>query len=333
MACGQEHPALTVSELTRTWDIRRRFSMLAIVPLVGAVLGLGQAGAAADSPMMSSAPSPGYWLMNGNGSSYAFNAPNFGSPATYGNDTCVNQGGVASPLYACVGLSAVPSGAGYWMASGPTDLNPWTGALSYAGLADSFGYVGTYPNGSSCSGVDGLNAPIVGIAAIAHGFWLVGSDGGVYGMRGAPFYGSMGGTHLNEPMVGIAATPDGKGYWLVASDGGVFSFGNAAYDGSMGGHHLNRPIVGIAATPDGKGYWLVASDGGVFAFGDAGFYGSMGSKALNAPMVGIAPNPDGTGYWTVASDGGVFAFGDAPFLGSAAGQVLDVPIVGIASKG
>ena len=29
--------------------------------------------------------------------------------------------------------------------------------------------------------------------------------------------------HLNQPVVGMAATPDGKGYWLVASDGGVFN--------------------------------------------------------------------------------------------------------------
>ena len=30
---------------------------------------------------------------------------------------------------------------------------------------------------------------------------------------------------LNKPIVGMAATPDGRGYWLVASDGGIFSFG------------------------------------------------------------------------------------------------------------
>ena len=34
-------------------------------------------------------------------------------------------------------------------------------------------------------------------------------------------------SHLNQPIVGMAATPDGGGYWLVASDGGIFSFGNA----------------------------------------------------------------------------------------------------------
>jgi len=80
---------------------------------------------------------------------------------------------------------------------------------------------------------------------------------------------------LNRPVVGMAATPDGKGYWLVASDGGIFAFGDAAFYGSTGSLTLNRPVVGMAATPDGKGYWLVASDGGIFAFGDATFSGSI----------------------------------------------------------
>ena len=53
---------------------------------------------------------------------------------------------------------------------------------------------------------------------------------------------------MNRPIVGMAATADGRGYWLVAADGGIFAFGDAAFDGSMGGTALNRPIVGIAAT-------------------------------------------------------------------------------------
>jgi len=83
------------------------------------------------------------------------------------------------------------------------------------------------------------------------------------------------GPALNRPIVGKAATADGKGYWLVASDGGIFAFGDAGFFGSTGALALNRPIVGMAATADGKGYWLVASDGGIFAFGDAAFYGSI----------------------------------------------------------
>jgi predicted lipoprotein with Yx(FWY)xxD motif/ribosomal protein L24E len=122
---------------------------------------------------------------------------------------------------------------------------------------------------------------------------------------------------LNKPIVGMAATSDGKGYWEVASDGGVFTFGDAKFDGSLGGTHLNAPIVGMAATPDGGGYWLVASDGGVFTFGDAAFFGSTGGMVLNKPVVGMAATSDGKGYWEVASDGGIFTFGDAAFFGAA----------------
>ena len=163
------------------------------------------------------------------------------------------------------------------------------------------------------------------------GYWLVASDGGVFSYGDAGFDGSAGGLRLNQPIVGMASTPDGGGYWLVASDGGVFSYGDAGFDGSAGGLRLNQPIVGMASTPDGGGYWLVASDGGVFSYGDAGFDGSAGGLRLNQPIVGMASTPDGGGYWLVASDGGVFSYGDAGFDGSAGGLRLNQPIVGMAS--
>ena len=95
----------------------------------------------------------------------------------------------------------------------------------------------------------GAPAPAASAAAAyppASGYWLVGSDGGVFSFGDASFYGSMGGTTLNKPIVGMASTPDGHGYWLVGSDGGVFSFGDASFYGSMGGTALNKPIVGMA---------------------------------------------------------------------------------------
>ncbi len=162
--------------------------------------------------------------------------------------------------------------------------------------------------------------PLVGAAADgAGGYWEVASDGGIFSFGDARFGGSMGGTPLNAPIVGMAATPSGNGYWEVASDGGIFSFGDARFGGSMGGTPLNAPIVGMAATPSGNGYWEVASDGGIFSFGDARFGGSMGGTPLNAPIVGMAATPSGNGYWEVASDGGIFSFG-APFYGSRGGQ-------------
>ncbi|MGA2931602.1 MAG: hypothetical protein ABSE98_05880, partial [Acidimicrobiales bacterium] len=60
----------------------------------------------------------------------------------------------------------------------------------------------------------------------------------------APFLGSMGAQALNEPIEGMAGTPDGAGYRMVASDGGIFAFGDAEFDGSMGGAPLNAPDRG-----------------------------------------------------------------------------------------
>ena len=163
------------------------------------------------------------------------------------------------------------------------------------------------------------------------GYWIVGSDGGVYAYGSAAFKGSTGAMKLNRPVVGLAPTPRGEGYWLVASDGGIFSFGDASFRGSTGAIALNKPIVGMTSTPSGNGYWLVASDGGIFAFGDAAFKGSTGAMTLNRPIVGMSATKSGQGYWLVASDGGIFAFGDAVFSGSTGNLKLVRGITGMAT--
>jgi hypothetical protein len=153
----------------------------------------------------------------------------------------------------------------------------------------------------------------------------VAADGGIFTFGDAQFYGSTGAIHLNQPIVGMAATPDGHGYWLVAADGGIFTFGDAQFYGSTGAIRLNQPIVGMAATPDGHGYWLVAADGGIFTFGDAPFAGSTGGAPLAAATVAVAAHHPGTGYWTVTSGGTVSSFGGAPFAGSLAGTPSSSP--------
>jgi peptidoglycan/xylan/chitin deacetylase (PgdA/CDA1 family) len=161
------------------------------------------------------------------------------------------------------------------------------------------------------------------------GYGAVRWDGHIDAFGGFPAAGSPEATVLNQPVVGLAATP-GAGYWEVASDGGVFGYGDAGFYGSAGAIRLNRPVVGMAATPSGHGYWLVASDGGIFTYGDAGFFGSTGAMRLNRPVVGMAATPSGRGYWLVASDGGIFSFGDAGFLGSTGAMRLNRPVVGMA---
>ncbi len=108
-----------------------------------------------------------------------------------------------------------------------------------------------------------------------HGYWLVAADGGVFSFGDASFHGSMGGQHLNRPVVAIAATATGSGYWLLAADGGLFGFGDAAFYGSAAvppGSAFSAPgaySVGLVATRSGDGYWIVEADGTVFAYGDA----------------------------------------------------------------
>jgi hypothetical protein len=195
-------------------------------------------------------------------------------------------------------------------------------ALVCAGLAPVVAPAG--PPAALADATPGASAPR------GPGYWLVGSDGGVFSFGSAQFLGSTGGIHLNQPIVGMAATPSGDGYWMVATDGGIFAFGDAGFFGSTGAIHLNKPIVGMTTTPSGRGYWMVASDGGIFAFGDAGFFGSTGAIHLNKPIVGMAATPTGQGYWLVASDGGIFAFGDARFFGSTGAITLAKPIAGMA---
>jgi hypothetical protein len=215
--------------------------------------------------------------------------------------------------------------------------SPVTALLSFVVTSGSDkGALGYQDNASGNLLATNQDVPV--LVGLIYGFgptnsyWVTTSTGVVEPFGSAKTYGSLAGTVLNKPIVGMASTLNGLGYWLVASDGGVFSYGNAGFFGSRGGQPLNAPIVGMAATPDGRGYWLVASDGGIFSYGDAGFFGSRGGQPLNAPIVGMAATADGGGYWLVASDGGIFSYGDAGFFGSRGGQTLNKPVVGLAAN-
>ena len=171
----------------------------------------------------------------------------------------------------------------------------------------------------------------------AHGYWLVGSDGGIFTFGSAQFYGSTGSLSLQRPVVGMTPTGDRGGYWLVASDGGIFSFGNAGYFGSIPGlgiapagtpgatKSLNAPVVGMVPSSDDGGYFMVASDGGVFAFGDAKFEGSCpGIGGCSGAAVAVMPDASGNGYWLVTATGHVYTFGDAGYYGAPGPQSTPV---------
>src|SRR5947207_565414 len=135
-------------------------------------------------------------------------------------------------------------------------------------------------------------------------YWLASADGRIYRF-GAPDFGSMAGTHLNQPVVCMTSTPTGSGYWLVARDGGVFAFGDARFYGSAAGrpNAAANPVIGIAATATGAGYWLAGRDGGIYAYGDAPFNGSAAGAASDA-VVALVPvgGPGGCGGFTEVQD-------------------------------
>ena len=196
---------------------------------------------------------------------------------------------------------------------------------------------------SSWAGAASLTRPHIGDSAPRseqHGYWLVGSDGGVFSFGSAQFYGSVGNLQLQSPVIGIAPTAGRGGYWLVASDGGVFAFGDAGFYGSIPSlglspvdspvlPRLNAPIVGIVPSYDGRGYLLVANDGGVFAFGDAKFEGSCPGigGCFSSGIADVMTDGSGNGYWVVSYAGDVQAFGDATNYGEPAAYLPYATVV------
>ena len=261
----------------------------------------------------------------------------------------VAQGSASPPI-----ITNIPGSA--------TEFGSFTAAVSTTG--DGTGSITSSTDGVCTVGPDGLTVTFVGFGTCtltasvgqgsnylggtgppqtftvnpaARGYWLVGSDGGIFSFGAAGFHGSMGGIPLQRPVVGITPTASRNGYWLVASDGGIFAFGDSAYYGSIPGlglhpagsgqpNSLDAPIVGMVPSTSRHGYFMVASDGGVFAFGDARFEGSCpGIGGCLGAAVAVMPDSTGNGYWLVTNLGAVYAFGDAGNYGGPPAQ--SVPAV------
>ena len=169
--------------------------------------------------------------------------------------------------------------------------------------------------------------PVAGTPAIPDGYWLVGSDGGIFSFGSAAFFGSTGNLTLQRPVMGISPTATARATgWSAPTAASSPSVTPASTARSRAwasprpapaAHALAAPIVAMVPSTDDAGYFMVASDGGVFAFGDARFAGSCpGIGGCSGAAVAVMPDATGNGYWLVTATGNVYAFGDAPFLGA-----------------
>ncbi len=129
-----------------------------------------------------------------------------------------------------VGMAATSDGLGYWLVGSDGSILPFGDAI---------------PHGSLPSLHVTPARPVVGMAATPDGGgWLVGADGGVYAFGDARFAGSMGGTALNRPVVGMA---DGAGYWPGRRRRRGLRLRRRSIPGFGRGTHLAAPVVGIDA--------------------------------------------------------------------------------------
>lgn len=210
----------------------------------------------------------------------------------------------ASPV-PVVGLTAAPSGRGYYEVSQDGDVYPF-------GDATSFGSMQSLPI------TERMFSPVTGLAPTPNGrgYWEVNAYGAVYSFGDAGYYGSVQDLPISErvfsPVIQLVPTADGRGYWELDSAGYVYAFGDAHQYGYTAVYKQHEVAADMAVAPGGKGYWVVTTAGRVHAFGGARSYGSAPSASgASGKVVAIVPTADGRGYWLVTAAGRLIHFGDA----------------------
>ena len=185
--------------------------------------------------------------------------------------------------------------------------SPTARSVGMAPSADGAGYArgdrrsascsptGTSPNdGDESAAVAGPSRSWAWPATPGGGYYLVASDGGIFSFGGAPFFGSMGGQPLNQPMVGMAAT----------------AIGQRLLDGGRRRRHLllrRRPVLRLDGRasrstspswawpppPPASGYWWWPPTAASSPSATPSSTAPWAGQPLNQPIVGMAATPTG----------------------------------------
>lgn len=315
-----------------------------------------------DSVDRSQCVGPGQQLFVGNGSK--------GRPGFTNTPDVFNPPGTSN-MYDGSACSTAPASLSFTLvvSSAPPAITGSCSLGTISGTDNNYGSdshpvtITVSTGGANGNGTPWTQDNIVGTAAMpdGKGYWLVGSDGGIFAYGDAAYHGSRyqinpglppGGSNSFTPngsIVGMVATADGGGYWMVSSGGGVYAFGDAPFYGSSPSLATvyGEAIVGMARTVSGNGYWLVSNYGRVWAYGDARA-GSEGEGTLIVPgragpqptwggnnepwIVGMATNYTNNGIWLVSYQGDTYAYGTNNYGGNGQGGVNVVaPVTSIAA--
>ena len=266
---------------------------------------------AARSLVITNQSDHGYWLVGADGGIFSF-----GSAQFHGSTGSLK---LQRPV---VGITPTSDRRGYWLEASDGGVF----AFGDAGFHGSLPGLGFAPAGAVGSAPK-LSAPIVGMVPSVDGggYFMVGSDGGVFAFGDAHFAGSCPGIGgCRGSAVAVIPDASGDGYWIATNNGNVYSFGDAPYLGAPG--IQSSPVTSAVRTPDGGGYWILLADGTVYNYGDAEYLGGASGLGGFNPAAAIYATADGGGYWLASATGAVNSYGDAPNDGGTAATHLNAPI-------
>ena len=189
---------------------------------LGVIAASAAAASTAGSVLAATPHGKGYWIATPDGGVF--------STATRFHGSLVGTVTLDAPI---TGIASTPDGGGYWMVGADGGVfaegmrpswDRWAASPSTPRSAGSWPprpgtATGWSPEmaGSSLSVTPPTWAPWAGPTSTqassawrpssGHGYWLVGSDGGIFAFGDAPYDGSVAGLALAQPVLGVAPTP------------------------------------------------------------------------------------------------------------------------------
>jgi len=239
-----------------------------VVALDGAIHRGDLTGFTLDAPIVAAASTTtgaGYWLLGADGGVFSFGDAQF-------------QGSLRSPDQALATAEDLTE------VQGILELLRYNGevrAVDIVAVNESSGYWIVLANGRSIEfgGAGRVVQPPVELAAAAvqlvpnpagEGMWLLAADGGIFGLLGAPYFGSVPGLGVaSQHSIAMMPSPAGDGYGIVDATGAIVGFGRfesrgASSERGLCSYGSIKTVVSLGAA----GYQVLTETGRIRATGD-----------------------------------------------------------------